>query len=84
MTPDERLASVHILHVDGRIDSAGMAIIDLASRLPFVGRAATLSGRNGPIRRVVEAGYRVVSRNRHRLAGFVRDVGPVVRWRVDP
>jgi len=32
MTPQQRRASIHILHVDGRIDSAGMAVLALASR----------------------------------------------------
>lgn len=78
------MASVHILHVDGRIESAGMAITELTARLPLVGRVANMVRHRGPTRRLTEAAYRAAARNRHHLARLVQDVEPTMRWRVDP
>ena len=77
------MASVHILHVDGRVDSAGMVIIELTSRLPVVGSLGRMGRRKRPLRWSAEGAYRVVARNRHHLAALVKDVPPVIRWRDD-
>jgi hypothetical protein len=36
------------------------------------------------MKRLVEASYRVLARNRHHLARFVEDVEPLTRWRSEP
>jgi len=84
MAPDERMASIHILHVDGRVASAGSATIEMVARLPVVGPLLARIGRLGPMRRFAEASYRTVARHRHQLARFVRDTEPVIRWRTQP
>jgi len=78
------MGSVHILHVDGRTDSAGMAVIELTARLPHLGHVAKMVRRHSPTRRLTEAAYRVTARNRHHLTRFVKNVEPTTRWRVDP
>lgn len=84
MNSDEQMASIHILHGDGRIDSAGRAATDLASRLSLLASVSTGSTRFGLARRLIEASYGFLARNRHHLARLVRDVEPVRRWRLDP
>ena len=81
MTAEERMASIHILHIDGRVASAGSATVEIAARLPVVGPLIARVGRLGPMKRLVEASYRSVAHNRHHLARFVRDMEPVIRWR---
>jgi len=75
------MASIHILHVDGRVTSAGIATIEIAASLPVVGPVIARVGRSGPMKRLVDLSYRAVARNRHHLARFVHDVEPVIRWR---
>ena len=81
MTADERMASIHILHVDGRVTSAGIATLEIAASLPVVGPVIARVGRLGSTKRLFEASYGAVARNRHHLARVVHDVEPVTRWR---
>jgi predicted DCC family thiol-disulfide oxidoreductase YuxK len=69
----ERLTSWHLLLPDGRRASRGRGVIELLSLLPATRRIA-------PALRVfpLEAIYRLVAQNRHRLSRFVPD-GPAPR-----
>ena len=81
MTPEQRLASFHIRSQDGRVTSAGDAVIDLAERVPLL-RPVASAGRRVPLlAAAVDAGYKLAAANRHRLARFVSDRPPVSRWR---
>ena len=83
MTFDERMASVHLLDVDGGVASAGAAAIAVTSHLPIVGRTISRLGRLAPVRWGVELAYQAIARHRGRFARFVPDVEPVARWRND-
>jgi predicted DCC family thiol-disulfide oxidoreductase YuxK len=84
MTADEQMASIHVLHLDGRVASAGIATIEIAACLPVVGPLIARVGRPSPMNRLVDVSYRAVARNRRHLARFVRDMEPVIRWRSEP
>jgi predicted DCC family thiol-disulfide oxidoreductase YuxK len=74
---------MHILYPGGRIASGGAALIDLAGHAPGLRHPTRAVSRFRLTRWVADAGYRLVARNRHRLAPFVPDAEPVTRWRVD-
>lgn len=81
--PDEVLrASMHLVHPDGSVDSAGAAVAAVLRVLhgPFgvlgaIGRTAS----HGRAARVAERLYRVVADNRARYGRFAPDLPPIRR-----
>ena len=68
LTPDQRLASAHVVTPDGRVHSGGDAVVPIARVLPGMGPVAVLAGTlAGPTR----WGYRQVAANRTRLGRLV-------------
>ena len=68
MSPDEKMASWHLVTPDGRVYSAGAAAAPLADALPAGAPLAALA-RAFP--RVSERAYRLVAGNRDRLASWL-------------
>ena len=64
MEEDKRLASWHLVDENGRIFTAGAAILELARRLPGGGPISSVT-RAFP--RSTDRFYRLVASNRHRL-----------------
>ena len=59
---------IHVVRPDGRVYAGAEAIARLVARVPVVGWVAYLYYVPG-VRQLVEWGYRVVARNRYRIAG---------------
>jgi len=68
LSPDERLASFHLVHPDGRHVSAGPALTELFELLPggfLLARALAIAPS------ATSAGYEWVARNRTTLSRFI-------------
>ena len=83
MPEEERLASMHVVDVRGRVHSAGDAVIQLFSVHPRTRWRAWLARLWPPLRRKIEREYQRLAARRGELSDRVADVEPTVvppRW----
>jgi predicted DCC family thiol-disulfide oxidoreductase YuxK len=78
MDPEERMRSAHVVHEDGRRESAGAAMRAVLDVLPPARRLAWLA-RISP--RATDAAYRVVARHRGAFGRLVRSSDRPTRLR---
>ena len=81
MPEEERLASMHIVDVHGRVHSAGDAVIVLMSvnKSRKVRMQAWLARLLPPVRNKIEREYRRLADRRGELSERVEDVEPISR-----
>ena len=68
LTPEQRLASAHVVTPDGRVHSGGDAVVPIARVLPGLGPVAALAGA---LAAPTRWGYRQVAAHRTRLGRLV-------------
>jgi len=81
MTEEQRWASMHVRDRDGRVTSAGRALLVLLAALPGLGRLDRAADRIPALISVADTAYNLVARNRGWLGRLVPDRAPVSRWR---
>jgi predicted DCC family thiol-disulfide oxidoreductase YuxK len=83
MPEEERLASMHIVDTNGRVHSAGAAVIMLLSLNKKTRRQARMARLLPPIRRNVHREYQKLADRRAELSAKVPDAEPTTvppRW----
>ena len=83
LTEEQRMASMHVVGVDGRVHSAGDAVIELFAASPKTRYRAWLARLLPPVRRKIAREYQSLADRRGELSPKSPDVPPVVvepRW----
>jgi predicted DCC family thiol-disulfide oxidoreductase YuxK len=78
LTEEQRLASMHVIGVDGRVHSAGDAVVELLAASPKTRWKARAARLLPPVRRKIGVEYQKLADRRGELSAKSPDVPPIV------
>ena len=78
LTEEERLASMHVIGVDGRVHSGGDGVIEILAASPKGAWRARMARLLPPVRRKIAREYQKLADRRGELSARSPDVPPIV------
>lgn len=78
LTEEERLASMHVIGVDGRVHSGGDGVIEILAASPNGAWRARLARVLPPVRNKIRREYQKLADRRGELSAKAPDVPPIV------
>ena len=78
LTEEQRLASMHVIGVDGRVHSGGDGVIEILAASPKGAWRARMARLLPPVRRKIAREYQQLADRRGELSARAPDVPPIV------